>query len=140
MKKSVLVCLAALTVSTALAEDLSGVEEFVCSVSHVSLCAETGECFDVQPWEIDMPQFVVVDMKRKVIATTRASDQRRSTAIANSRRDSAVIYLQATEAGRAFSIVIDEATGLLTAAVARDGLSLSVFGACTDADVEAATL
>ena len=140
MKKSVMVCLAALAVSTALAEDLSGVEEFVCSVSHVSLCAETGECFDVQPWEIDMPQFVVVDMKRKMIATTRASDQRRSTAIANSRRDSAVIYLQGTEAGRAFSIVIDEATGLLTAAVARDGFSISVFGACTDADVEAATL
>lgn len=139
MKKSVMVCLAALAVSTALAEDLSGVEEFVCSVSHVSLCAETGECFDVQPWEIDMPQFVVVDMKRKMIATTRASDQRRSTAIANLRRDSAVIYLQGMDAGRAFSFVIDEATGLLTAAVARDGFSISVFGACTDADVKAAT-
>ena len=139
MKKSVMVCLAALAVSTALAEDLSDVEEFVCSVSHVSMCAETGECFDVQPWEIDMPQFVVVDMKRKMIATTRASDQRRSTAIANLRRDSAVIYLQGMDAGRAFSFVIDEATGLLTAAVARDGFSISVFGACTDADVKAAT-
>ena len=139
MKKRVMICLAALAVSTALAEDLSGVEEFVCSVSHVSLCAETGECFDVQPWEIDMPQFVVVDMKRKMIATTRASDQRRSTAIANLRRDSAVIYLQGMDAGRAFSFVIDEATGLLTAAVARDGFSISVFGACTDADVKAAT-
>ena len=139
MKKSVMVCLAALAGSTAPAEDLSSVDEFVCSVSHVSLCAETGECFDVQPWEIDMPQFVVVDMKRKMIATTRASDQRRSTAISNSSRDSAVIYLQGTEAGRAFSIVIDEATGLLTAAVARDGFSISVFGACTDADVKAAT-
>jgi len=42
------------------------------------------------------------------------------------------------EGGRAFSFVIDEATGLLTVAVARDGLSVSVFGACTDADVTAA--
>lgn len=139
MKKSVMVCLGALAVSNALAEDLSGVEEFICSVSHVSLCAETGDCFDVQPWEIDMPQFVVVDMKSKIIATTRASDQRRSTAVANLRRDSAVIYLQGMEAGRAFSIIIDEATGLLTAAVARDGFSISVFGACTNADVKAAT-
>lgn len=140
MKKSVMVCLVALAVSTAQAEDLSGVEEFVCSVAHVSLCAETGDCFDVQPWEIDMPQFVVIDTKRKMIATTRASEQLRSTAITNLTRDSAVIYLQGTEAGRAFSMIIDEATGLLTAAVARDGFSISVFGACTDADVKAATL
>ncbi len=140
MKKSVMVCLSTLAASTALAEDLSGVEEFVCSVSHVSLCAETGECFDVQPWEIDMPQFVVIDTKRRIVATTRASDQRRSTTIANFRRESAVIYLQGMEAGRAFSFIIDEATGLLTAAVARDGFSISVFGACTDADVKAATL
>ena len=140
MKKSVMVCLVALAASTAQAEDLSGVEEFVCSVSHVSLCAETGDCFDVQPWEIDMPQFVVIDMKRKMIATTRASDERRSTAIMNLRRESAAIYLQGTEAGRAFSMIIHEATGLLTAAVARDGFSISVFGACTDADVKAANL
>jgi L-lactate utilization protein LutB len=134
-----MVCLGALAVSTALAEDLSGIDEFVCSVSHASLCAETGECFDVQPWEIDMPQFVVIDTKRKIIATTRASEQLRSTAITNLKRDSAVIYLQGTQAGRAFSMIIDEATGLLTAAVARDGFSISVFGACTDADVKAAT-
>lgn len=37
--------------------------------------------------------------------------------------------------GRAFSFVIDEATGHMTVAVSRDGLSVSVFGACTDADI-----
>lgn len=42
------------------------------------------------------------------------------------------------EGGRVFSFVIDEITGLLTAAIAEDGLSPSVFGACTDADVRAA--
>ena len=139
MKKSLMVCLSALVLSIAQAEDLSGLEEFLCSASHVSLCAETGECFDVQPWEIDMPQFVVIDTKRKMIATTRASEQPRSTAITHITRDSTVIYVQGTEAGRAFSMIIDEATGLLTAAVARDGFSISVFGACTDADVKAAT-
>lgn len=138
MNKSLVVCLGALAASTGLAEDLSEVDEFLCSVSRVSLCAETGECFDVQPWEIDMPQFVVIDMKRKMIATTRASDRKRSTKIANHHRDGGVIYLQGMEGGRAFSFVIDEITGLLTAAVADDGLSLSVFGACTDADVKAA--
>ena len=138
MNKSVLACLGVLAASTGLAEDLSDVDKFLCSVTQVSLCAETGECFDVQPWEIDMPQFVVIDTKRKMIATTRASDRQRSTEIANHHRDGGVIYLQGMEGGRAFSFVIDEITGLLTAALAEDGLSLSVFGACTDADVKAA--
>lgn len=138
MNKSVLACLGVLAASTGLAEDLSDVDSFLCSVSQVSLCAETGECFDVQPWEIDMPQFVVVDTKRKMIATTRASNEQRSTGIANLHRNEGVIHLQGMEGSRAFSFVIDEITGLLTAAIAEDGLSLSVFGACTDANVKAA--
>ena len=138
MKKKIIACVGALAAASAFAENLSGIDRFICSVSQVSLCTETGECFDVQPWEIDMPQFVVIDTARKTIATTRASDEQRSTAIASHRRDDGRIYIQGIEGGRAFSFVIDEATGLVTAAVARDGVSVSVFGACTDADVRSA--
>jgi len=135
MKKALTACLGLLAATSVFAENLAGVDRFVCSVSRVSLCVETGECFDVQPFEIDMPQFVVIDTKRKTIATTRASEQQRSTPIANFLRESGRMYIQGMEGGRAFSFVVDEATGLVTAAVARDGVSVSVFGACTDADV-----
>ena len=138
MNRKIIACLCAFAAAPALAENLSGAEEFVCAVSRVSLCVETGECFDVQPWEIDMPEFVVIDAKRKTIATTRASGQRRSTGIANFLRDGGVVYAQGMESGRAFSLVIDETTGIVTAAIARDGLSVSAFGACTDANVRPA--
>ena len=46
-----------------------------------------------------------------------------------------LIYLQGIEGARAFSFVIDESTGSLTASIARDGISVNVFGACTDADL-----
>ena len=36
---------------------------------------------------------------------------------------------------RAFSFVIEEASGHMTVAIARDGLSVTVFGVCTDKDV-----
>jgi hypothetical protein len=39
--------------------------------------------------------------------------------------------LQGYENGRAFSFMIDEATGDVTAAVARETVAVSVFGACT---------
>ncbi len=42
--------------------------------------------------------------------------------------------LQGIEDGRVFGFVIDEESGVLTVSVARDGISVSVFGACTDAN------
>lgn len=51
-----------------------------------------------------------------------------------SERVEGLIYLQGIEGGRAFSFVIHEATGRLAAAIARDGLAVTVFGACTDKD------
>lgn len=137
MRKTQLILLGLLATTAALGDDLSGIDKFLCSVSRISLCVETGECFDVQPWEADIPQFVVVDTANKIISTTQASQEPRSTPIATYERDSGKIYLQGLEAGRAFSFVIDEATGLVTVAVSRDGLSVSVFGACTDASVKA---
>jgi hypothetical protein len=44
-------------------------------------------------------------------------------------------YLQGVEGGRAFSFVIDEISGQMTVAISLDGMSVSVFGACTDADL-----
>ena len=40
------------------------------------------------------------------------------------------------EDGRVFSFVIDEATGRMTVAVSRDGISVRVFGACTDTNLK----
>ena len=41
------------------------------------------------------------------------------------------LVLQGFEHGRAFSFLITEKTGRASIAVARDGLGVSVFGACT---------
>ena len=124
---------------SAYGENLADVDELLCSVSKVVLCTEVGECFDIEPWEADVPQFVVVDTRKKMISTTQASARPRSTPIRTYVREEGLIFLQGIEAGRAFSFVIDEATGLVTVAVSRDGISVSVFGACTDADVKPAS-
>ena len=69
------------------------------------------------------------------ISTTKASDENRSTEIRTLHRQDGQIYLQGFEGGRAFSFLIDEASGRLTVAVSRDGVSVTAFGACTDADL-----
>jgi hypothetical protein len=119
----------------ALADDVTDVDRLLCSASEVTVCFESSDCVDVMPWELDMPQFIVIDLKKKVLSTTKASGENRSTPVRTLLRDNQEIVLQGVEGGRAFSFVIDEATGLLTVAVASDGMSVSVYGACTDADI-----
>ena len=117
------------------ADDVSNSNRLLCSTSQLVVCFENGECVTMQPWEIGVPQFVIIDTKKKLISTTKASGENRSTPIRTLQREDATIFLQGVEAGRAFSFSIDEQTGLLTVAVSRDGLTVSVFGACTDSDI-----
>jgi hypothetical protein len=42
-----------------------------------------------------------------------------------------MLFLQGIEKGRAFSFEIEEETGYLSVAVAREGLVVAVFGVCT---------
>lgn len=117
------------------ADDVSDSDRLLCSAAEVLACFEGAECSKVLPWELDMPQFVVIDLKKKQISTTRASGEDRMTPIQALSDNEDAFFMQGIEAGRAFSFVIDKLTGLLTVAVARDGISVSVFGACTDANI-----
>ena len=117
------------------AEDVTGVTRMVCASGQAQICLETGECYAATPFELAVPDFVIIDTKKGVISTTKASGLNRSTEFTKSERKDGLIYLQGVEGGRAFSFVIHEATGRMTAAIARDGLSVTVFGACTAADL-----
>jgi hypothetical protein len=135
MKKLIVTCVLLLAATGAQAENLQGVDEMVCSAGQVQICLETGDCYTAMPWELSIPEFVVIDLEEGTVSTTKASGLNRSTAFSRTERLDGLIYLQGIDRGRAFSFVIDEATGRLTVAVSRDGLSVSVFGACTDTDL-----
>mgnify|MGYP001816741337 FL=1 len=135
MKRIAMVLAGLVLAGTAYADPLTGVNRFVCAASQVQICLEGDTCYSASPWELDVPEFVVIDLKKKSISTTKASGDDRSTTFNNSVRSEGNIFLQGLEAGRAFSFVIDEATGYMSVAVARDGMVVSVFGACTDADI-----
>ena len=117
------------------ADNLVGVDEMICAAAQVQICIENDTCYSATPAELDVPDFVVIDTRKKTISTPKASNQNRSTEFTSVEKLDGLIYLQGVEGGRAFSFVIDEATGRMTVAVSRDGLSVSVFGACTDTDL-----
>ncbi len=135
MKKTMIVLAGVLLAGTAYADPLTGVDRFICAASQVQICIEADTCYSASPWELDMPEFVVIDLDKNTISTTESSEEKRSTPFNKAIRDEGKIYLQGVEGGRAFSFVVDEATGYVSVAIARDGAVVSVFGSCTDADI-----
>jgi hypothetical protein len=119
----------------AFAENVIGVDRMICAPAQVQICIEFDTCYAVSAEELGIPDFVLIDTGEQTISTTPASGQSRSTPFTSYEREDGLIYLQGIEGGRAFSFVIEEITGSLTAAVSRDGIAVNVFGACTDADL-----
>ena len=115
----------------AAADSLSGIDQFLCTAVEATVCSVDGDCFNGAPWNWNIPQFIEVDLVRKQLATTKASGEDRVTPIKYLQREGGMIFLQGAERGRAFSFVINEESGLVTVAVAREGITVGVFGACT---------
>lgn len=127
------VVLALISASPAIvgADDLTGQDRILCTAVEVTRCMESGTCTSELPWNLNIPQFIEIDLKAKTFSTTKASGENRATAIRNLLREEGLLVLQGFEAGRAFSFVIHEESGMASVAVARDGLTVSIFGACT---------
>jgi hypothetical protein len=113
------------------ADNLAGADAILCSAVEATLCGADGECVSGPPWNWDVPQFLEIDLKKNVVATTQASGENRSTPIRHTERSEGKIFLQGVERGRAFSFVIVEQTGMASAAIAAEGLTVTVFAACT---------
>jgi hypothetical protein len=120
-----------LTVPDLRADDLRGSNRILCTAVQATRCTMDDDCEIGAPWNWNIPQFIEVDLTAKTLATTKASGEQRSTPIKNFERQAGHIFLQGLEGGRAFSFAIDEETGMLSAAVAADGVTVGVFGACT---------
>ena len=127
----ILAVAALLAGAPAVADSLEGSDAFLCSTSQAILCAPDEECESGSASSLNIPQFIEIDLAGKMLRTTQASPALRQTPILHVQRADGLIILQGAEMGRAFSFVISESTGEITAAVARDGVAVVVFGACT---------
>ena len=130
-------CFALLAASTLVAsspvraDDLRGAQTFLCAAREVFACVAGDRCDRIEPEVLNIPDFLIVDLASKELRTTAASAENRVSPIASVTRESGLLFLQGTDNGRAWSFLVQEATGALTASVAREALSVSAFGVCT---------
>jgi hypothetical protein len=127
---SVLIASAACAVNTR-ADNLAGSDEFLCAVLDVTQCVDVEGCKEALHEDLNIPQFLRVNTGARSIGTTAASGQNRETRAQTVTRSEGRIVFQGVETGRAFSLYIEEATGLATFASVSDGRIVTVFAACT---------
>jgi hypothetical protein len=119
----------ALCSTPALAGDYDGSRDLLCVPRDVADCDMAASCERVSAVMADVPAFIKVEFKKKQI--TSVSGPVRTTPIENLSQRDGLTILQGAQTGRAWSIVIDQVTGLLSASIADNEGAFAIFGACT---------
>ncbi len=118
-----------LTTSWAAASsNFDGSRNLLCAPSDVVECDTEARCDRSSAEEIDLPSFVRVQFRKKILLS--ASGEERSTAIQNILNVNGLTILQGAESGRAWSVVIDQATGRMLGSIADGEGAFTIFGAC----------
>jgi L-lactate utilization protein LutB len=113
-----------------LASDFDGSEKLRCVPTDATECSGAGECERVTVEEINIPKWITVDFKKKKLSGTDSDGEEETTTIENVRVNEGQTILQGAEGVRAWSMVIDQLTGDLTAAIAGDETGFVLFGVC----------
>jgi hypothetical protein len=100
MKKLLFTGLGLAVSGAVVAEDVTDVTRMVCAAGQAQICLETGDCYAATPWELAVPDFVIIDTKKGTISTTKASGLNRSTAFTKTERKEGLIHLQGVEGRR----------------------------------------
>ncbi len=131
IKLSIVLSLASLSFALAAgAGDFDGSKTLLCVPGEAVDCLARGNCWQRTPDDLGIPRFITVDFRAKRLSG-RTSDGELQTAIQNVRSIDGKQILQGAERGRGWSIVIDEQTGDMSAAVADQAAGFVLFGSCT---------
>jgi hypothetical protein len=136
VKFRIAVTLTAVGACTAVsADDVTGSDSLLCYAMSAARCELDGTCALKAPWQLNLPDFLKLDLKAKQAVTTEASGQQLATPISSVQRaDNGTLVLQGMQGDRAFSWLITEATGEGTLTVSSIAAGLTVFTVCTPID------
>ena len=124
--------LSAAAVSVAVsAGGISGKTDLVCASVNVVGCTDDN-CLQGQAHIFDMPTFMFVDVKRKLVHATDESDEEVSSPIKAFEITENAIILQGFENHRGWTLGIERKTGEMTMSATGADVSFMVFGNCTE--------
>jgi hypothetical protein len=128
---TIFAAMSALTANTAMADVFDGSKDLVCATLQISECDFDSGCEKKTYLQADFPAFLNVEFGSKRIVALVGGEKGRTTAIEGVGSKDGKTILQGAENGRAWSMVINQASGDMTATIADIGATFSIFGACT---------
>ena len=108
-----------------------GSKNLVCVPTDAVQCEGAGECDRIEVEDINMPKFLYVDFKKKLLrGTAEGATDETTSKIRHVEKLGDRTLIQGAQNGRGWSLVIDAMTGDMSAAIAADDLAFVLFGVC----------
>ncbi len=119
------------------AGDFDGSKPILCSVIKVIESTPEGECQEVTPESVAVPQFLMVDLDKKMIKQIGKNDGDRKSVIKRMERLKGKIILQGSDEGIqdlrdsvGWTAMVSEETGKFVVTASGDQVAFIVYGAC----------
>jgi len=123
---------AGLAAGGANAAGLDGTGNVVCAAMEVVACASGIGCVQGSARSFELPEFMFVDFKDKVVHARTEGDARKVTSpIRVAEKTNAQLVMQGIENGHGWTMTIDQSSGRMTTTVSGEAASFMIFGACT---------
>ncbi len=117
--------------SYASADAFDGSTNLICSSIHTVGCTDGPMCMQGTAATFELPQFMFIDFKKKVVRATDDDGGKETSPIMNMDKTDRQLVLQGIENHRGWTAAIDRASGKLAISVSGADVSFMIFGACT---------
>ena len=115
----------------ATAASFDGSASLLCAALDVIGCDNGPGCWEGQARDFELPQFVLVDFKNKLVRAKDDSENPAVSPILNLEKTDQQIIIQGVENGHGWSGMIDRESGTISFAAAGPEASFMLFGSCT---------
>ena len=125
--------------ATAIAADFDGSKPMLCSTVNVNECSPDGTCESVSARDVNAPDFIRVDVKKKTMAGTAGGTDRPANKIDSAEVLGGLLFVQGKAAnpeaagaddGLAWSMAIDAESGYMVLTGSGHAVAFVVFGSC----------
>lgn len=114
------------------AAGFDGSSNLICAANNVVACTKGSVCVQGEASTFDLPAFMFVDFKAKVVkARTEGDTNKIESPIRNFAKSNTQLILQGVENGHGWGMSIDQTGGQMTTTVSGESSSFMIFGACT---------